>query len=110
MRFTPSPAESWRKGLRHDGQVPNSPIAELERFDARLTDLGLLTASERALHVSKLRKAELLREVGVEPELRATGIDEEADLVAAVYAHIDDRQRSSVQEFEARGLPVPVHS
>src|SRR4249919_3437779 len=68
----------------------------------------MLTASERALNVAELRKPKLLREVGVEPELRTPGIDEEADL-AAVHAHADHRQRSSVQEFEARGLPVAVH-
>ena len=91
------------------GRLRTVQSPSLSDIDARLPDLGLLAAGERALHVAELRKAELLGELGVEPELGASGIDEEIDLVAAVYPHADDRQRRGFQEFEARGLPVPVH-
>ena len=37
----------------------------------------MLAAGERALHLAKLGKAELLGEVGIERDLRAAGVDEE---------------------------------
>ena len=93
MRFTPSPAESWRSGKRRNGQVLDRPVADGECFNPRLPNVSVLAAGKRALHLAELRKAKLLGELRVERDLRTPGVDEEGDLVAAVYAHADHRQR-----------------
>ena len=92
MRLTPRPADSCRKGRVTTG-ILDGPVAQADRIDARLPDLGLLSARKRALH---LLEAELFRELRVEPELRTTSIDEEGDFVPAIDAHVDDGQRASV--------------
>ena len=61
------------------------------------------------MHLAELGKAELLGEVGIERDLRAAGVDEEDDLLAAIHPHADDRQRAGgVDEFEPRDLAVAL--
>ena len=81
------------EGKRRDRQVLDRPVAKGEDFNARLPNVGVLAAGKRALHLAELRKAKLLGELRVERDLRAAGVDEEGDLVAAVYAHADQGQR-----------------
>src|SRR6185369_10428100 len=81
------------QGKHYSGQVPDGPVADGERRDPPLLDLGVLAAGEGALHRAELRNAKLPGKVGVERDLRASGVDKEGDFVAAVYPHIDQRQR-----------------
>ena len=69
----------------------------------------MLTAGKSALHRPELRNAKLPGEVRVERDLRTPGIDEEGDLVAAVNAHADQRQRIGLQELQARSFPGALH-
>ena len=96
------------EGQSDDRQILDGPVAQADRIDARLPDLGLLSARKRALHFAELLEAELFRELRVEPELRTTSIDEEGDFVPAIDAHVDDGQRASVHEFEAGLLAITV--
>ena len=69
------------------------PIADGECVDPALLDLGMLAAGKSALDRAELRDAKLFGEIRVERDLRTPGIYEEGDFVAAVYAHVDHRQR-----------------
>ena len=66
----------------------------------------MLPAGKGALYRSELRDAKLLREFGVERDLRTPGIDEESDFLATVYAHIDQRKRIGLYELHTRACPV----
>ena len=76
-----------------NGQVLDGPVADGERVDPPLLDIGVLAAGKNALDRPESRHAKLPAEVGIESHLRTAGIDEEGDFVAAVYAHADHRQR-----------------
>ena len=69
----------------------------------------MLTAGKSALHRAELRDVQLAGEVRIERNLRASGVDEEGDLVAPVYAHADQRQRICPQELETHRLSVAAH-
>ena len=69
----------------------------------------MLAAGKSALHRPELRDAKLPGEFRVERNLRASGVDEESDLVAPVHAHADQRQRICPQELQTRTLPVAMH-
>ena len=58
-----------------------------------LLDLSVLPAGKGTLDRAELRDAKLLGKLRVERDLRTPGINEEGDFVAAVYAHVDNRQR-----------------
>ena len=89
-------AESFRElaqGKHCRGQVFDGPVADGERLNPPVLDLSVLPAGKGALYRPELRDAKLLGELRVERDLRTAGVDEESDLVAAVYAHVDHRQR-----------------
>ena len=65
----------------------------------------MLPAGKGALYRAELRDAKLLRELGVERDLRTPGIDEEGDFLAAVYAHVDQRKRIGLYELNSAYLP-----
>jgi hypothetical protein len=69
----------------------------------------MLAAGKGALYRPELRDAELPGEVCVEGDLRTPGVDEEGDLVAAVYAYADHRQRIGPDELQARTFPAAMH-
>jgi hypothetical protein len=68
----------------------------------------VLSAGKGALYSAELRDAKLLREIGVERDLRTPSIDEEGDFLAAIYAHIDERQRIGLHELHTRACAVAM--
>ena len=68
----------------------------------------MLPAGKCALYRAELRDAKLLGEIRVERDLRTPGIDEEGDFLAAVYAHVDHRQRIGLYELHTRACPVAM--
>jgi len=89
-------AQSFRKlaqGKHCRGQVFDGPVADGDCLNPPNLDLSVLPAGKGALYRPELRDAELLGEIRVERDLRTPGIDKEGDFVAAVYAHVDHRQR-----------------
>src|SRR5207237_3402535 len=97
------------EGKHYNGQVVDGPVADGECGNPPILDLGMLAAGKRALHRPELWDAKLLGELRIECHLRTPGIDEEGNLVAAVDAHLDHRQRIGLEEFDTRTCPVAMH-
>ena len=68
----------------------------------------MLPAGKGALHRAELRDAKLLGKVRVERDLRTSGIDEERDLVAAIYAHVEYWQRIGPYKLHVRTFHVAL--
>src|SRR5436309_2276949 len=81
------------QGEHRDGQIVDCPVADGQGCDPPLLNFSMLAAGKSALHRAELRDVQLAGEVRIERNLRASGVDEEGDLVAPVYAHADQRQR-----------------
>ena len=60
------------------------------------------------MHRPELRHTKLLCEFRIERDLRNPGIDEKGDFLAAVYAHINQRQRIGLYELETRACAVAM--
>src|SRR6478672_11505547 len=109
MRFTPRPAESWRSASVTTGRfltVQSPTVSELMRdcpTSACSPPENVPCTSPNCGRPSSLAKS--VSSATSDPP----GIDEEGDLVAAVDAHADHRQRTAVQELQPRRLPVALH-
>ena len=111
MRLTPRPAESWRRPTVTTGKFLTVQSPRRERFDPRLLNSQHADRRKTCLVLRRIAEGPARARSRVERNFRATGIDEEGDLVTAVDPHADHRQRLGLHEFGARCLrPLPCTS
>src|SRR5207344_3310414 len=93
IRFTPNPAESWRRANVAIGRllIVQSPTARLSMRDC--PTLACSPPENVPCTSPKFGRPSSLANSVSSATLRAPGVDEEGGLLAAVYAHADQGQR-----------------